>query len=120
VEDLQGRVLSDGGLLPRQLGLELAQRLRDGGPWGQHFPEPVFDGSFMLLDQRLVGGRHLKLKLAPLEEPALCLDAIWFNIDPAQWPQPGIDRARVAYRLDVNEFRGFINLQLMVEHIDPI
>ena len=117
---LRGEVLSDGALAPRQLGLELAQRLREGGPWGQHFPEPVFDGEFALLEQRLVGGKHLKLKLAPAVDPQQTLDAIWFNIDPAVWPRPDVSRAQVAYRLDVNEFRGFINLQLMVEQINPL
>ena len=118
--DLKATVESDGSLLPLQLGLELAQLLRNAGPWGQHFPEPVFDGEFTVLDQRLVGKKHLKLNLALVTDPRHTLDAIWFNIDTAVWPRQGLVKAQVAYRLDVNEFRGFINLQLMVEQITPL
>ena len=119
-EDLRGRIVSDGDLKPAQLNLEMAQLLRESGPWGQHFPEPVFDGEFTLLSQRLLGGKHLKLTLAPAADPARVLDAIWFNIDTEYWPMPGLQRARLVYRLDANEFRGFVNLQLMVVHLEPV
>lgn len=118
--DLRGRVVSDGELPPRCLGLGLAQALRNSGPWGQQFPEPIFDGEFTLLAQRLVGAKHLKLSLAPVTDPGNELDAIWFNIDPAQWPSPRVSKARVAYRLDVNEYRGLVNPQLLVDHIEPL
>jgi single-stranded-DNA-specific exonuclease len=119
-QDLEGEILSDGVLPPELMGLEMARTLREAGPWGQHFPEPVFDGEFIVHQQKLVGGRHLKLVLADARHPQQELDAIWFNIDPDSWPMPGLQRARLVYRLDANEFRGFVNLQLMVEHLEPL
>jgi single-stranded-DNA-specific exonuclease len=80
----------------------------------------VFDGEFIVHQQKLVGGHHLKLVLADARHPQHELDAIWFNIDPDGWPMPGLQRARLVYRLDANEFRGFVNLQLMVEHLEPL
>lgn len=63
-EDLQALVISDGELAPGEFSLPLAASLREAGPWGQHFPEPVFDGEFFLLQQKLVGEKHLKMTLA--------------------------------------------------------
>jgi single-stranded-DNA-specific exonuclease len=116
--ELRGEILSDGELPPALLGLDLAQTLRGAGPWGQHFPEPVFDGEFIIQQQKLVGGLHLKLVLAPLEQPGRSLDAIWFNVDTQRWPNPSIRRAHIAYRIDANEFRGLVSLQLMVSHLE--
>ncbi len=118
--ELRGEILSDGELPPALLGLELAQTLRGAGPWGQHFPEPVFDGEFIIQQQKLVGGHHLKLVLVPLEQPGRSLDAIWFNVDTQCWPNPSIRRAHIAYRIDANEFRGLVNLQLMVSHLEVL
>ncbi len=117
--ELQAVVESDGELNPADFNLELAQALRFAGPWGQHFAEPVFDGRFQVLNQRLVGERHLKLTL----QPSGCdeaLDAIAFNIDLEQWPDTGVSQVDVAFRLDVNEFRGRQSLQLVVEHLRPV
>jgi single-stranded-DNA-specific exonuclease len=116
---LTRRLLTDGALRAADMSVELAEVLREGGPWGQLFPEPLFDGEFGLLQQRIVGQRHLKLVLM---EPGsgLAIDAIWFNIDTALWPDTSVQRVRVVYRLDVNEFRGQRNLQLMVEHLEAI
>jgi single-stranded-DNA-specific exonuclease len=116
---LTRRLLTDGALSAADLNIELAEVLREAGPWGQLFPEPLFDGEFGLLQQRIVGQRHLKLVLM---EPAtgLAIDAIWFNIDTALWPDTSVQRVRVVYRLDVNEFRGQRNLQLMVDHLEAI
>lgn len=102
------------------MNLELARVLRDGGPWGQHFPEPLFDGEFILCQQKLVGSNHLKLVVAECTRPEHPLDAIWFNVDSRVWPNPALERARLVYRLDVNEFRGLVNVQLMVEHLEPL
>ena len=112
-------LLTDGALGAADLTIELAEILREGGPWGQQFPEPLFDGEFGLLQQRIVGQRHLKLVLM---EPGtgLALDAIWFNIDTALWPDATVQRVRVVYRLDVNEFRGQRTLQLMVDHLQAV
>ncbi|MBY4676154.1 single-stranded-DNA-specific exonuclease RecJ [Marinobacterium arenosum] len=117
-DDLLLRVATDGELNGAQISLELAELLRESGPWGHQFPEPLFDGEFSLLQQRIVGQRHLKMVLM---EPAsgLALDAIHFNADTELWPDEGINRVRVVYRLDVNEFRGQRSVQLLVEQLLP-
>ena len=115
---LQAVIESDGELDPEDFQLELATELRFAGPWGQHFPEPVFDGHFRVVSQRLVGEKHLKLVLSPPGGGQL-LDAIAFNIDPDRWPDEQVEEVELAYRLDVNEFRGQRSVQLMVEHIRP-
>lgn len=115
-EDLTGRLLCDGELAVDEFNLQLAAALRDAGPWGQHFPEPGFHGEFNLIQQRLVGERHLKMVLQPNGGTEV-LDAIAFNIDPEVWPDPTIRRARLVYSLDVNEYRGRQSLQLMVRHL---
>ncbi|WP_343577731.1 single-stranded-DNA-specific exonuclease RecJ [Pseudomonas sp.] len=117
-EDLTGRLLSDGQLGAEEFHLELARAIRQAGPWGQHFPEPLFHGVFQIVQQRVVGERHLKLVLKT-ECGSLQLDAIAFNIDREVWPNPTVRWAEVAYKLDVNEFRGNESVQLMVAHIAP-
>ncbi|HSW93970.1 MAG TPA: single-stranded-DNA-specific exonuclease RecJ [Gammaproteobacteria bacterium] len=114
--DLEHTLLSDGELMPDELSLESAELLREAGPFGQSFPEPLFDGRFQLLEQRLVGGRHLKLTLGGLEQT---IPAIAFNIDMNRWPDYHCDQVNIAYRLDVNEYRGKRSVQLIVEHIEP-
>ena len=116
--ELQAVLDSDGELAEADFQLELATALRFAGPWGQHFPEPVFDGVFQIVSQRLVGEKHLKLVLFPTSGSVL-LDAIAFNVDLAVWPDPSIEQVEIAYRLDVNEYRGQRSVQLMVEHIAP-
>ncbi|WP_394131173.1 single-stranded-DNA-specific exonuclease RecJ [Shewanella maritima] len=118
-EHLSGEVLSDGELLIEQLTLETAQMLRQAGPWGQAFEEPVFDGYFTILQQRIVGEKHLKL-MVETQCGSLMLDAIAFNVDLKVWPDATINHVRIAYKLDVNEFRGNQSVQLMVEHLDPM
>ena len=115
--DLESVLESDGELEAEEFSLAQAEELREAGPWGQHFPEPVFDGEFWLRSQRLLGGKHLKLVVSPVAAPQLELDAIAFNVDAARWPDPGLARARLAYRLDVNEYRGKRNVQLLVEEL---
>jgi len=113
--DLEGVLLSDGHLEPSELGLDLARALRDGGPWGQGFPEPVFDGRFQVLSRRVVGERHLKLSVRD-ERGGHALDAIAFNRSDEDWP-PEQDRVHLAYRLDVNEYRAVESAQLVVEAV---
>ncbi|MCG3171460.1 MAG: Single-stranded-DNA-specific exonuclease RecJ [Pseudomonadales bacterium] len=120
VEDLEHVLESDGELDAHDFSLERAEQLRDAGPWGQHFPEPVFDGEFVIAAQRIVGGRHLKLRVAPCTDPARGVDAIAFNVDLARWPDPQARRVRLAYRLDVNVWRDTRSLQLVVEDLQPI
>ena len=119
-DDLRAQLLSDGQLELEHFTMETARQLRDGGPWGQHFPEPLFDGEFLLLDQRIVGERHLKLKLAPVGQPQRVIEAIQFNIDTALWPNRSVRQVRCAYRLDINEFRGVQTLQLMIDYMEAL
>lgn len=116
---LQGEILSDGELTSQEMTIEMAQMLREAGPWGQMFPEPLFDGRFRLLQQRLVGERHLKVMVEPVGGGPL-LDGIAFNVDTAVWPDNGVREVTLAYRLDINEYRGNRSLQLIIENLWPI
>ena len=116
--ELQAVVESDGELAASDFQLELADTLRYAGPWGQHFPEPVFDGKFSIVSQRLVGDKHLKLVLSQPGSGQV-LDAIAFNVDLDDWPNQAVEQIDIAYRLDVNEYRGQRTVQLVVEHLAP-
>jgi len=118
-EQLQHAVLTDGSLSAAELTMEMAELLREAGPWGHQFPEPLFDGEFSLLQQRIVGQRHLKLVLME-PESGTAIDAIHFNADMDIWPNDSVQRVRAVYRLDVNEFRGQRSLQLMIDHLLPL
>ncbi|MFZ5595366.1 MAG: single-stranded-DNA-specific exonuclease RecJ [Pseudomonadota bacterium] len=110
----QATILSDGELPACDLGLELAETLRNAGPWGQGFPEPVFDGRFEIVNQRIVGEKHLKMVLKIPGSTAL-LDAIAFN--RGQGAGEVGPQVHMAYKLDVNEYQGRRSVQLIVEHI---
>jgi single-stranded-DNA-specific exonuclease len=114
-EDLQCTLLSDGELAISEMNLAFAEQLRLAGPWGQNFIEPLFDDQFSIIQQRLVGEKHLKLVVQKEQQ---LFDAIAFNIDTKLWPNFKAQKIQLAYRLDVNEFRGKRNLQLMVEHLE--
>ncbi len=109
-EMLQADVLSDGELRRDEFTRVSADALRDGGPWGQGFPEPQFDGDFDVLAWRVVGERHLKLELG---HAGLRLNAIEFG----GWSgAPPPDRIRIAYRLEPDDYRGGNAVQLVVVH----
>ncbi len=126
--DLQPVVYSDGELEPSDLTLASAQCLKEVAPWGQGFPEPVFDGVFNIINGRIVGARHMKLLVMPLgsqsqtsERPnasGAAIDAIQFNSPLAGREVPR--KVRMAYRLDVNRFRGETSLQLLVDYVEPL
>ncbi|MBA3660319.1 MAG: single-stranded-DNA-specific exonuclease RecJ [Gammaproteobacteria bacterium] len=116
-EDLQHSILSDGELALNYLNLETAHLLREAGPWGQAFPEPLFDDAFQLVEQRIVADKHLKLILGKEDK---LIDAMAFFVDIKQWPNHRCQRVQAAYRLDVNEYRGKKNLQLIIEHLLPL
>jgi single-stranded-DNA-specific exonuclease len=118
-DDLQAVVVSDGELTAQELSLGIATQLREAGPWGQHFPEPIFDGEFYLVQQKLVGAKHLKMTLAFDAQGQQLVDAIAFNIDPDIWPNNQINKIRAAYKLDINEFRGNTTVQLLVDYLEP-
>src|SRR5690606_10797121 len=92
-------LLTDGALNAPEMTLATVSQLEQAGPWGQHFRVPVFQGVFRLLDQRLIQDKHLKCTLA-LEESDTRFSAIAFNVDRAEWPNPGCERVCVAYRLE--------------------
>jgi len=114
-DDLHGTIFSDGELVPTDFTLELAELLRAGGPWGAAFPEPIFDGTFDILERRVVGEKHLKLVLR-LASGGRPLHAIAFGAADAQ--SIGA-RVQAAYRLDINEYQGNRSVQLVVEHLEP-
>ena len=117
-DDLTGRLLSDGVLSIDEFNLPLARELRNAGPWGQHFPEPLFHGAFQLVQQRIVGERHLKVVLKS-ECGSVQLDGIAFGVDREVWPNPTVRWVELAYKLDVNEFRGQESVQLLISHLAP-
>jgi single-stranded-DNA-specific exonuclease len=139
-ETLAGVILSDGELSEREMSIETARALRGAGPWGQGFPEPVFDGAFKIADLRIVGGRHLKLRLrgaapsfgaAGFGAPGRgapgfgapggpALDAISFGYVGSAAEnaalEPGVT-VDLAYRLEVNEYDGAERVQLNCQHL---
>ncbi len=114
IDCLQGKLYSDGRLPTAQMTLSFAELLRDSGPWGQNFAEPLFDDEFTLIQQRIVGGKHLKIVV---EHNKQLFDGIAFNVDVAKWPDQQVRQVQLAYRLDINVYRGKQSLQLMVESI---
>ncbi|MCL9781046.1 single-stranded-DNA-specific exonuclease RecJ [Vibrio sp. S4M6] len=118
---LRGVVLTDGELVPEEYSMHTAEMLRSAGPWGQAFPEPLFDGEFKILHQKLVGEKHLKMMLEPLYKghpTHITLDGIAFNVDLRRWPDHASKIVRLVYKLDINEFRGNQSLQLLIDHIE--
>jgi single-stranded-DNA-specific exonuclease len=113
--DFSGAIVSDGVLPERALTLDFARKLREAGPWGAGFPEPVWSGEFEVVEQRTVGEKHLKLRVRPAAG-GNTVDAIAFNQAGPAWR----GFVQLAYRLDVNEYRGFESAQLVVEQITPV
>lgn len=119
--DLTAVLWSDGELGAAELTLQAAACLRNAGPWGQQFPEPLFDGVFRVVQQRAIGdGRHLKLVLSPQSDDRLLLDAVAFNIDREQWPNPRVQWLRAVYKLDVNVWKGQSSVQLLLDYLEPV
>ncbi len=109
-------VATDGELLPAEMTLELALLLSTAAPWGQAFPEPMFDAEFEIRQRRVVGADHLKLQLA---RGKLNFPAIAFNAAEAPWANEAL-HIRAAFRLSVNEYQGRESLQLVIEHAEAI
>ena len=113
------RVETDGELSAEEIALETAQALRDGGPWGQAFPEPCFDGVFAVKNARVVGDKHLKMWVTTADK-SRAFDAIAFNFKGAdENPALPDGDVRLVYRLDINEYKGERRLQLLVDHLLP-
>jgi single-stranded-DNA-specific exonuclease len=115
-EDLNNINESDGPVAEQYMTIEASELFRYASPWGQMFPEPVFDDEFKILNWRIVGEKHLKLELVK-EDSGACYSAIAFNKTDDDLPQ-GDENIHIVYRLDVNEFRGNRSLQLIVQHIE--
>jgi len=115
---LQGVIESDGELGGAEFNLKLAQAIRDAGPWGQGFMEPIFDGQFEVLDWRVVGEKHLKMELQA-KDADKSISAIAFNA-PLERIRESNGFIHAAYRLDVNEFRQRKSAQLIVEYFQPL
>jgi single-stranded-DNA-specific exonuclease len=116
LEDLKGIIYTDGELPVEYLNIGVAELLQNSGPWGAGFTEPFFVGNFKLLNQAIVGKKHLKLTLqlpgCSDELPGIC-----FNIDPEAWPNPRQNQAKIIYRLSINEYNNRKSLQLIISDI---
>jgi single-stranded-DNA-specific exonuclease len=112
-------VQTDGQLSVDEIALGTAYALRSGGPWGQAFPEPCFDGLFAIRNSRVVGERHLKMWVE-VPKTGRSFDAIAFNhVDVAEGFIPPEGVVQLIYRLEVNEYQGERRLQLLVDHVLP-
>ncbi len=117
---LQCQIDSDGELSTNYFSISFAKQIRNGGPWGQQFPEPLFDGKFYVMDYQTLGKNHLKLLLSDTKEDEKAVEALLFNVDKLDY-QPQLSQCiHIAYRLDLNEFRGNQTVQLIIEYIQPI
>lgn len=115
-EQLEQKILTDGEVAPEYMALDVARMLREAAPWGQEFPEPLFDGVFELVDSRWLKDVHLRMSLRPLAGTE-SVEAIAFNCSE-KTIQPG-GRVHAAYRLSVNDYYSLPRLQLVVEHLAP-
>ncbi|NRB40026.1 MAG: single-stranded-DNA-specific exonuclease RecJ [Pseudomonadales bacterium] len=109
---------TDGALQAYDLNLYNALMIRDAMPWGQGLPEPVFEGEFYMMQQRILKEAHLKCELAVSAQSGETYPAILFNTDVEFWSQHSSSlpiKVQVVYRLSVNTFRGVQSLQLMIQ-----
>jgi len=109
-------VISDGNLASEYFSLSIASELQRKVPWGQGFPEPVFDDVFRIVDRRVLKGAHLKLLLIKEQGLEIPVAAIAFNVDVESWPDVGA-RVHLLYQLSVNEYRGQQSLQIIVQRL---
>lgn len=115
-ETILDEILTDANLDEEDFSLEFANELRNAGPWGQGFPEPLFDDEFQVVNQRIVGEKHLKLILQKQQRQ---LDAIHFFFNEELDIAEG-EFVRAVYKLDINEYKGNQTLQLIVDQLEKI
>jgi len=98
-----------------EMTLEVAEKITQAGPWGQDFPEPIFDGEFSIVRFRSVGDKHIKMVVKP-DGSQRVIDAIAFNAESCGW-RDGLSRIRMAYTLEINDYQGYRNPQLVVRYL---
>jgi single-stranded-DNA-specific exonuclease len=119
-ELLSGAIYSDGVLSAAELCIGTAEALRSAGPWGQGFPEPAFDGEFIVQETRIVGDKHMKMRLRLPHLGAEALDAIAFGYIGSPSENAGLSSGatiQLVYRLEINEYRGASRVQLNCQHV---
>ncbi len=117
-EKIRDEIVTDSGLTEKELAINFAYALRNAGPWGQGFPEPLFDDTFEVVAHRIVGENHLKLVLRKqFETEVIEVDAIYFRC-PQQVQVNSGDQVHLVYKIDINEFRGNVSLQLLIEQLE--
>ncbi len=117
--DLDLKVVSDGKLTEAEFNVDFCELLSESGPWGQAFPEPIFNGIFEVTQSKIVGEKHLKLTLREEGNKSQMIDAIAFFVErPEYWH--GIRKVNIAYKLDVNEFRGRRSIQFIIEYLEKL
>ncbi len=114
---LEAVLETDGELAAEELTLQSALAIAEAGPWGQGFPEPLFEGRFLVVDQRVMAEKHLRLRLQDPRSGRL-VEGVAFNA-AGDW-LPEIDQSvEVVFRLGCNEYRGITSLQLVIEQLLP-
>jgi single-stranded-DNA-specific exonuclease len=115
---MQGVLETDGELAAGELSLETALALEGGGPWGQSFPEPMFDGEFAVVESRVIADRHLKLWVRPVpaSPPIEAIAFGYFDNDAGERPAAGA-RVRLAYRLQSTRYGGTERLEMLAESV---
>jgi single-stranded-DNA-specific exonuclease len=119
-ELLSGAIYSDGPLSAAELCIGTAEALRGAGPWGQGFPEPAFDGQFIVEESRIVGDKHMKMRLRLPDPGTESIDAIAFGYlgSPSENADlRGGATIQLVYRLEINEYRGVARVQLNCQHV---
>jgi len=116
--DLDQKVYSDGELSDAEMTIGFCELLKNAGPWGQEFPEPLFHGVFDVVQSRIVGQQHLKLVLRKVKSEVL-IDAIAFFVErPEYWL--GMRQVKIAYKLDINEYNGQRSLQFIIDYLEKL
>lgn len=116
-EDLQGVIHSDGELSDDVINIATARLLKNAGPWGAGFPEPVFDGHFKVIHRRVLQNKHIKFLLGSLEND-LTFDAIAFNLESSMLSVEEGETLKIAYKLDINDYAGNENIQFVIEQFE--
>ena len=120
IEILEQKYITDGVLSSKNMNLDMARSLRDAEPWGEGFPLPSFEGPFKIIEDKILMNKHLKFLLAPMNSPDLKFTAIHFNADIDQWKQRDFEHIYCVYELDINNYRNFESLQLLIKFQKPL